>query len=178
MINEKLLENKIEDVYGTSSSKGYSQNYLNNHLFSGSYNDLIDKPTIPTINNTYGTSQSDGYSQSYINGLFAGLKVSYTGLGDANNSSPTKNLVNDSLTNYDFIMIECGYGYNRSYNIVPMNLFRSKNSNFHQCYTYTKTYNSADWVSIDYISDTSFKINCSIGTDTTCQVYGVKIETS
>ena len=69
MINNKLLdiENPIDNTYGTSQVKGYSQEYLNNNMFSGSYNDLTNKPTIPTMATTKGTSTTNGYSQSYIN---------------------------------------------------------------------------------------------------------------
>ena len=36
---------------------------------TGSYGDLLNTPTIPSISDEYGTSTSDGYSQEYINGL-------------------------------------------------------------------------------------------------------------
>lgn len=60
---------QIQDGYSTSTSDGYSCHYINDNLFSGSYNDLTNKPTIPSMDSSYGTSTTNGYTQQYINGI-------------------------------------------------------------------------------------------------------------
>lgn len=87
MINEKIIEDKIENIYGTSSDKGYSQEYINNNVGivdSGSndngnwikYSDgtmiCYSRKTLSTIINvTYGNLYRsyaitlDNYPQSF-----------------------------------------------------------------------------------------------------------------
>ena len=78
MINEKLLENKIENVYGTAQNKTYSQEYTNtlNGLLSNlnttdksnivnAINEVLG--SIPHMVDQYESSLSNGYSCDYIN---------------------------------------------------------------------------------------------------------------
>ena len=59
----------VHDSYSESTEEPYSANYVNRHSFSGSYNDLSDKPTIPTMDSSYGASTTNGYNKTYINNL-------------------------------------------------------------------------------------------------------------
>lgn len=132
-------------------------------------------PTQASVVGTYNDSQTDSYSCDYVNGI--GYHLEYTRLGSANNNSPTYDMTtdNDKLSNYDFLYLVGGYGYNKGSAMAPVEAVSILGSGFSQMRFYVTTYNSTGWISITYISDTSFRINCSIGVDTTANLYGVKI---
>jgi len=72
MINGKLIQ-EHDPIFSASASAGITStditNWNNKSDFSGSYNDLSNKPTIPSMETSRGTSTANGYAQSYINGL-------------------------------------------------------------------------------------------------------------
>lgn len=98
----------------------------------------------------------------------------YVDLGYANNEQKTITLNNDSLSNYKFLCVVSGYGYYKCSTTIPVALFKNFSDSYNQCMQYVKTYNSNGYTSINYISDTSFKINSQIGTDVITTVYGIK----
>ena len=130
-------------------------------------------PTMASIVNSYSNSTTNGYSCDYINDL-SDTRGTTKKLADVSNQEITITLVDDSLTNYKYILSVSGYGYHRSCTMLPMSIFRSLNSNFKQLNQYVKTYNSNAYTSVSYISDTQFKIYGAVGTDTTTQVWGIK----
>lgn len=95
-------------------------------------------------------------------------------LGSTDNEEKTIILNNDSLSNYKFICVVSGYGYYKCSTTIPVTLFKNFNNSYNQCMQYVKTYNSNAYTSINYIDDTSFKINGQVGTDVITTVYGIK----
>ena len=95
-------------------------------------------------------------------------------LGETDNQEKTITLNNDSLSNYKFICVVSGYGYYKCSTTIPVALFKNFNNSYNQCMQYVKTYNSNAYTSINYINDTSFKINGNVGTDVITSVYGIK----
>lgn len=72
MINDKLIQ-EHDPIFQASPSAGITNNDISNWNsksdFSGSYNDLTNKPTIPTMDSSYGASTTNGYNKTYINSL-------------------------------------------------------------------------------------------------------------
>jgi len=111
MINNKLLdiESEIDNSYGTSQTKGYSQNYLNSRLHGIS--DVVGSSTtdgysqnyinnnIPLMKDEYGSSLFHGYSQDYANEHFGGTTL-------YNNASGNNSSVTLSETSANFIYLE------------------------------------------------------------------------
>lgn len=104
------------------------------------------------------------------------FKITYNNIGYANNSIQTIHLQGDKLSNYDFLIIESGWGYYKSINSIPIFIFKRRNQDFLQCRFQVKTYDGERFVSLSYIDDTSFKINGDVGTDVQTAVYGAKIQ--
>ena len=164
------LQSRVGTTTAGSGNSGNLQPYLTvNYIIKA----LNTTPTMASVVNQRNASTEDTYSCDYVNKI--GYHLEYTMLGSANNSSPTHTLVNDKLSNYDFLCLVAGYGYNKCSTMTPVSMLPLRSSDFAQMMTLVPTYNSTGWVNINYISDTQFRINCSIGVDTTANVYGVKI---
>ncbi len=67
-------------------------------------------------------------------------------------------------------------GYYKATASIPTQIFVKRNSSYAQCRFEVKTYSGEDYVSLNYINETTFRINGEIGTDVQTIVYGVKIQ--
>jgi hypothetical protein len=121
-LNANNFYNKSE-VDDLLSAKADTEN-LSTVATSGSYNDLEDKPTIPSVKNVYSESTTDPYSADYVNGLNTYLTTE-TRVGtwldgrplyhktifleDTTISSSTKQLVIMDLTDYDVVLVDNFY---------------------------------------------------------------------
>ena len=169
--SDKTNHRHVINTDGTGDGENMPPYLVVNYIIKA----LNTTPTMASVVNQRNASTEDTYSCNFINGI--GYHLEYTRIGSANNSSPTYDMTtdNDKLSNYDFLYLVGGYGYNKSSTMAPVSAVSLMGSSFAQMRIYVTTYNSTGWISINYISDTSFKINCSIGTDTSAALYGVKI---
>ena len=103
MINGGLIQ-EHDPIFSASPSASITNtditNWNNKSDFSGSYNDLSNKPTIPSISNSYGTSTTDGYSQNYCNKYLRGVSLYDNSSGS--NSSVT---LSETSANFSFLEI-------------------------------------------------------------------------
>ena len=99
---------ETDPVYSASAASGITStditNWNNKSTFSGSYNDLTDKPTIPTVNNATLTIQKNGttvktFTANASSNVTANITVPTQTSELTNNSGYITNSVND-LTNY------------------------------------------------------------------------------
>ena len=111
-----------------------------------------------------------------MDSMFDNIKVESVYLGGTTNAVETKTLASGKLSDYDFITLESGWGYNKTVSVMPMDRFLAITSDFDVMVTYIKIYGGAGWVSLNHINDTQFKINGAAGTDVVTTVYGLKIK--
>lgn len=135
MINEKLIHEQ-DPVFLASPSASITnndiQNWNNKSDFSGSYNDLENKPTIPTMATSAGTSTTNGYAQSYINSKLDNsittiINSSYS-FSFSGNVYATKTItLPKNISNYKYLYFLIGDGYYDGF-FIPANLLVSGNS--------------------------------------------------
>lgn len=127
-----------------------------------------------TANNALELGAENQAQLVELDGKFDNQFKTITRLGVVSNATQVFNLTDDALSNYKFLLLESGYGYNKAITLFPTAFINNTTAQFNQMMTYVKTYNSADFVSVNFISDTSFRINGSVGVDTQTKLYGVK----
>ena len=99
----------------------------------------------------------------------------YEVIGEVSNANSIISL-KKNITNYDFLIVESGYGYSKSQTMIPVNIFINRGSSYNQCTQYVKTFNGYGVTSIKYVSETQIQINGEIGTDVITRVYGIKMQ--
>lgn len=104
------------------------------------------------------------------------LKISYEKLGETDNTDAIIVLEDKKIKDYDFLVVESGWGYYKAICSIPTYVFALRDSNYLQCKFQVPIYEGMSYVSLTYINETTFKINGAVGTDTQTKVFGAKIQ--
>lgn len=94
------------------------------------------------------------------------LEIVYEELGVSNNTDITINLKNKKISDFDFLVVESGWGYFKATCSIPTSIFMLRNESYKQCYLSAPVYGGGtNYVSLNYINNSSFRVNGAIGTD-------------